>query len=267
VKRPPYGSLGLPAGPVVGVPVEIVVPVTGPIVVVGFPVGTTIGDGSLPPLLGAGVAAETVKEGMLHSASQQYLPFGQSAGLPLGHRVSALQFSSASKCELPQNAVSNRSPLWIGLPVGGPVVGVPVKIGLPIGGPVVVVGFPVGTKIGDGSLPPLVGAGVAAETVKAGMLHSTTQQYPSFGQSAGLPLGHCVSGLQFSSASKYELPQNVMSIRLPIGGPVMDSGVATVPSSMSAMLQPTDQQYPPFGQSVGLPLGQCLSALQLSSAS
>jgi hypothetical protein len=154
----------------------------------------------------------------------------------------------------------------LGLPAG-PVVGVPVEIVVPVTGPIVVVGFPVGTTIGDGSLPPLLGAGVAAETVKAGMLHSTTQQYPSFGQSAGLPLGHCVSGLQFSSASKYELPQNVMSIRLPIGGPVMDSGVATVPSSMSAMLQPTDQQYPPFGQSVGLPLGQCLSALQLSSAS
>jgi hypothetical protein len=154
----------------------------------------------------------------------------------------------------------------LGLPAG-PVVGVPVEIVVPVTGPIVVVGFPVGTTIGDGSLPPLLGAGVAAETVKEGMLHSASQQYLPFGQSAGLPLGHCVSGLQFSSASKYELPQNVMSIRLPIGGPVMDSGVATVPSSMSAMLQPTDQQYPPFGQSVGLPLGQCLSALQLSSAS
>ena len=153
------------------------------------------------------------------------------------------------------------------VPPAGPVVGVPVKIGLPVTGPVIVVGFPVGTKIGDGSLPPLLGAGVAAEPFKSGLLHATTQQYPSFGQSAGLPLGHSVSELQFSSASKYELPQNVMSIGLPIGEPVMDSGVATVPSSMSAMLQPTDQQYPPFGQSVGLPLGQCLSALQLSSAS
>lgn len=154
----------------------------------------------------------------------------------------------------------------LGLPAG-PVVGVPVEIVLPVTGLVVVVGIPVGTTIGDGSLPPLLGAGVAAETVKAGMLHSTTQQYPSFGQSAGLPLGHCVSELQFSSASKYELPQNVMSIGLPIGGPVMDSGVAMEPSSISAMLQPTDQQYPPFGQSVGLPLGQCLLTLQLSSAS
>ena len=42
---------------------------------------------------------------------------------------------------------------------------------------------------------------------------TTAQHSPPFGQSC--LLGQCVSTLQFSSASKYELPQNLMFLESP----------------------------------------------------
>lgn len=44
---------------------------------------------------------------------------------------------------------------------------------------------------------------------------TTAQHSPPFGQSSWSPLGQCVSTLQFSSASKYELPQNLMFLESP----------------------------------------------------